>query len=859
MEEAIREGKVRIRKHCPGGWFYLSGPERRRQVIYTIVDLKTKVLPEAYEKALADIRERFPVTRQFLLQLDDEYYYAENESAEDDCLDTGERETGDRKRGCRSFDAAVDGTRVVLSADHALMDGGLLMEIMDYFLVRYEFHDGKAKSPDTVPGPPAGDEWDDDLPDTASHQEETVDLFSLPCEGPYDPVGGFSVRAFRLAFAGEDLSSLLEITIRKEQVLSVCRRLNTTPISLFTLLLSEAVKQAQGPDRKEAVIVSIPVDYRGVLERGKHVRTAAFSVMVNLDTLEWENRSFAEKAVMLRAYIEDHKDVRKARGWIRFLKEYIGPMNRLLSMRGARAGTPEAYTFMLSYLRPPGGDVYHGKHLIFAGVSAPNDFCMLEYDGSFHLWVRPLRNERILAAFENLCTLNGLQITMERAEGASPELHLPVITGEKLPPSVFVFVSPAHGHVNPLLPLIGELVRRGYMVRVYTGNVMRESIEMTGAVCIGYDAWYEEGHVPEEDAYGFLRMLELAEIMDETVGTDVRILRPRFAIVDTESLWGRLLAEKHGLRVVLSSATQIMNMFTIAEDWLAFFRDLEPYEERISQMLEQLSEKGFPKHTLLSLFTPGTGTGCVAYIPEELQGQPETIDRSRVFYAGYSRDPLMTEAEHRPGGDVNHSEPAPVSYEEKTFQVRRRLHPTEVVYKGTRPLVYVTMGTVSSRSVWFFRSCIAAFHGMNVDVVMAVWKHIDMAALGRIPDNIRVVREVDQAQVLRKADAALFHAGLNTIVDCLLSGVPMAVFPTVADQFGNAKRVVENGAGISMDDHRPDTIRKAVSRILTDPSYREKAMRLGDRMRTMGGAKGAAEWILETVAGTGIWKEEKEE
>ena len=402
-----------------------------------------------------------------------------------------------------------------------------------------------------------------------------------------------------------------------------------------------------------------------------------------------------------------------------------------------------------------------------------------------------------------------------RTEGASFVSRPPRIESGELRPSVFVFVVPFYGHVGPLLPLVRELVNRGFAVRVYTGSEMREKVEKTGAACISYDAYYEMGKSPERRAYGFLRMLEMAESMDETIGVDVRTFKPRFAIVDTLSVWGRLLAEKHGLRIVLSSATRIMNRETIPEDFGDYFTKLWLDEKEIGERLLCLSDKGFKGHTCLSLVTPGTDTDCIVYIPEELQGKNQSINRDRIFFAGYSQDPMQE---------------APRTGE-----------------KGKRPLIYVTLGTVSSRSAWFFRSAIAALRTMDVDVVMAVWNYIDIGMLGKIPDNIRVVREVDQAEILQKADMALFHAGLNTIRDCLLCGVPMAVCPMEADQFGNARMVEETGVGIVLDDHRPGTLRSAAASILTEPAFRESAKALGERMRAMGGAAGAAAWICERM------------
>src|SRR6202011_3307709 len=43
------------------------------------------------------------------------------------------------------------------------------------------------------------------------------------------------------------------------------------------------------------------------------------------------------------------------------------------------------------------------------------------------------------------------------------------------------FNLPAHGHVNPTLPVVAELVRRGESVTYYNSQEFRNAIEQTGA------------------------------------------------------------------------------------------------------------------------------------------------------------------------------------------------------------------------------------------------------------------------------------------------------------------------------------------------------------------------------------------
>ncbi|MGB8455342.1 MAG: hypothetical protein WCD89_23800 [Anaerocolumna sp.] len=43
------------------------------------------------------------------------------------------------------------------------------------------------------------------------------------------------------------------------------------------------------------------------------------------------------------------------------------------------------------------------------------------------------------------------------------------------------FNIPAHGHINPTLPIVNELVKRGETIIYYSTEAFREKIEKTGA------------------------------------------------------------------------------------------------------------------------------------------------------------------------------------------------------------------------------------------------------------------------------------------------------------------------------------------------------------------------------------------
>lgn len=376
-------------------------------------------------------------------------------------------------------------------------------------------------------------------------------------------------------------------------------------------------------------------------------------------------------------------------------------------------------------------------------------------------------------------------------------------------PVIFVFVNPAWGHVTPLLSVIRALVGKGFHVRVYSGEDQASRIRKTGAVYVSCDDIYEEIDLSERKALGLFRWIEYARRMDSLIGREIKNWSPLLALVDASTIWGRLLAEKYGIPIIFSSATMIMCYRTYSY-WRPLIEELGPHMEEINGKLEELREAGFPGKDLVGLYLVRESDPCITYTSRMIQPKAELFQETNTFFTGCSR----------------YLEPV----KDKTADKKR-------------PLVYVTLGTVSSINVWFFRSCMIAFRDMDVDVVMVIWKNVSITQLGEIPPNVTIEISVKQEEILRKADVAVFHAGLNTMSDCLMLGVPMVAYPSFGEQYGNARRIRELDLGIVIDNYRPDTIRQAVRSVLADERYRNHACAVGEDMRRYKGAEGAADWI----------------
>ena len=151
-----------------------------------------------------------------------------------------------------------------------------------------------------------------------------------------------------------------------------------------------------------------------------------------------------------------------------------------------------------------------------------------------------------------------------------------------------------------------------------------------------------------------------------------------------------------------------------------------------------------------------------------------------------------------------------------------------------RPLVYVTLGTVYARSDVFL-AIFAALADEPVDVIVTIGTHGDPTALGAPPDNVRVERFVPQHEILPACSAVITHGGAGSMLGALMFGCPILFVPQGADQFTNAVRAVDAGAGLCLlpGEVSPDAIRAGLHRLLDEPSFVNNASRISDEIADM--------------------------
>ena len=165
------------------------------------------------------------------------------------------------------------------------------------------------------------------------------------------------------------------------------------------------------------------------------------------------------------------------------------------------------------------------------------------------------------------------------------------------------------------------------------------------------------------------------------------------------------------------------------------------------------------------------------------------------------------------------------------------------------PLVYVSFGSEAAASHHFpglYRSAVRALAELPVRTLLTIGERRDPAALGALPESVRVERWVPQAAVMAKASAMVGHGGSGSTLMGLAAGVPLALVPLFVDGPSNARRVEQLGAGIALHDG-PDRLGQAVGALLTDAGHRAAARAVAAEIAALAPVEEAVA-VLEAVA-----------
>lgn len=396
---------------------------------------------------------------------------------------------------------------------------------------------------------------------------------------------------------------------------------------------------------------------------------------------------------------------------------------------------------------------------------------------------------------------------------------------------------PAAGHVNPTLPVVAELVRRGHRVTYATSAKYAEAVESAGA------AFFESGEDLAEQfprfgssavggtaassrtgmlaglgsgmMSGLLERL-LARAREEFPALLARLATdpPDAVCYDAMTLAGKMAAMKLALPDVALLPSYATNEHFSMRELMPARAPAEMLAawKHVRQLIDDFAAEQGLAHFNFMEGPPASLNIC--FIPREFQPAGDTFDAS-FHFVGPS---LGTRAI------------------EETWQPAEK----------DRPLVFISLGTTPLNDrPDFFRMCLQAFAATPWQVAMAIGDRIGVSELGEIPDNVDVRPFFPQLDVLRHADVFLSHAGMNSTMEALYFGVPLVAFPLQPEQEANARRVEDLGLGRRLPSEAlsPALIRTLIAEVSDDHDIRHNLETMSERVRGAGGSTAAADAI----------------
>ena len=379
------------------------------------------------------------------------------------------------------------------------------------------------------------------------------------------------------------------------------------------------------------------------------------------------------------------------------------------------------------------------------------------------------------------------------------------------------FCIPAHGHTNPMLPVVAELVRRGNAVRFYSFADFEAKIRATGAQFVPCDAFLPALSAREENSLLHvsttqmtIQSIRTTLRMDAFLSEEFRSFQPDVVFSDSVCFWGKLTAWKHGVPLVVSTSTFAFNQ--LSSGYMKHspkeLADMIGGLPKISKELKTLRPCGYRVKRALQLVQSDNRTDSVVYTSRRFQPFAESFSDHYLF-----------------AGPSVFSGAAP-----------NKQH--------ARPLVYISMGTVINDRPDLYRNCIDALKNEPVDVLISCGRTLDPRVLGPLPEHVQVFPFVDQLDVLSRADVFLTHCGMNSVSESLFMATPMVLYPQTGEQHAVAKRTAELGAGVTLKDDSVAGIRAAVLDVLQNDAYKAAAKTCSDDFRACVGPAGAADFLL---------------
>lgn len=365
-----------------------------------------------------------------------------------------------------------------------------------------------------------------------------------------------------------------------------------------------------------------------------------------------------------------------------------------------------------------------------------------------------------------------------------------------------------YGHINPTLGLVKKLTEKGNQVSYFCSESFSGQVTKMGAKWIGYsnrlDLFLKEYR--PTDRHPFFMLMEYMLLYDEAVLPEILgiIEEGQYDMIICDSYFGGACFLKQIVKipVVCSHSSFAMSKAPVPERMLA--PGFHPQLDHCYRIIKRICEGyNIEEPSLEQVFT-SKGDLNIVYTTQDFNGD-DGVHEPEYLFAGPSID-RQQEAED-----------------------------LDLSVIGDRKLIYISLGSVNTAYLDFYKTCISAFSNTDYYVCMSIGKKCEVSQLGEFPQNFLVKGYLPQLETLKRADVFITHAGFNSVNEALYFGVPMLALPQVNDQHKVAQRLVSMGLGMSEDikELSPDILRLKTEELIMDRKIKGNCMTISREMRNL--------------------------
>lgn len=413
------------------------------------------------------------------------------------------------------------------------------------------------------------------------------------------------------------------------------------------------------------------------------------------------------------------------------------------------------------------------------------------------------------------------------------------------------------GHMNPVVHLAATLAAKGHEVRVITfefgSKKFAAKVQSAGAAFVGLPCETTEEELLQTAAQlNEVPFFELARRMRPGLEKELKTHRPDVVVADFVTFAAQDIALELGIRLVVNVPGPLRNMhsFMSAPD------------------LEEMTRLG-PFLITYTKFSPLHAPALINYkrlgnFSEKLQ---QNLPRALVLVNSFFGldEPCLLPPQVVPTGALFKLPPS---------TGLAATHPDlHAFLQKSTSVVYVTTGSMVRLEEWMVRTLFHALKRVRCSVVWSLKDPLQQYLPDRGDPDFFVSGWCPQVELLAhsKVKAVITHCGWGGALECLMAGRPVCTLPFFGDQPDNASLLIATGAAEALawptnkfameptgrESYAKNSISiekaaEAVSKVLTDGKYLQRARELALVMRGPNLGPDYAALHIEGCARTGV-------